>query len=73
MSPLCLGIGVQFHNNFQSKIGVDELNALGISVCYNTVTNYIHASAVALSKALYNMLIHQYNSLRTMLTIILEP
>ena len=62
MSPLCLGISVQFHNNFQSKIAVDELNALGIYVCYNMVTNYEHAAAVAMSKALYNMLIHQYNS-----------
>jgi hypothetical protein len=55
LCPLCLGVGVQFHNNFQSKLAVEELNGLGVSSSYHTVTNYEHAGAVYLNKALQSL------------------
>ena len=44
--PLQLGLGVQFHNQFQSRVLVDELHEAGFSIGYSMVQNFEKSAAV---------------------------
>jgi hypothetical protein len=40
ISPILLGVGVQLHRDFGSRLLVDELHRLGFSVSYDEVKKY---------------------------------
>ena len=44
--PLLLGLGVQLHSDFQSRLIVDEIHAAGFSQSYHTVEKFERAAAV---------------------------
>lgn len=44
ISPILLGVGVQLHRDFGSRLLVDELHRLGFSVSYDEVKKYLQSA-----------------------------
>lgn len=46
ISPILLGVGVQLHRDFGSRLLVDELYRLGFSIPYDEVLKYLQSAII---------------------------
>ena len=70
LAPLKIGLDVQLHHHFASRLLIDSLHRLGFCYSYQEVQTFEKNAAVTQGTGIPNDLLNLFNTWQTMLIII---